>query len=78
MPDFSKLIDSALSLAKAASPLIPALGAGAALGEKIIGIIDDLGDDIPQDKQAEAQAARAELAAKVKAKAAATSARLRG
>ncbi len=76
--DISKLIDQAISLAKMAAPLVPALGAGAAIAEKIEGIIDDLGSDIPIDKQAEAQQARADLAAAVKAKVARTSARARG
>lgn len=76
--DISKLIDQAIALAKMAAPLVPALGAGAAIAEKITGIIDDLGDDIPADKQPEAQAARAVLADAVRDKALSTSARLRG
>lgn len=76
--DTSKLIDQAIALAKMAAPLIPALGAGAAIAEKIEGIIDDLGEEIPLDKQGEAQAARAQLAAAVKAKVAATTKRMRG
>ena len=78
MASISDLIDKAIELAKAAAPLVPALGAGAEIAEKITGIIDDLGDDIPQDKQEEAQQARAKLADAVRAKAAATSDRLRG
>lgn len=78
MADIRALLDKALDMAKLASPLIPVLGTGAAIGEKIIDLIDSFGEDIPIDKQAEAQAARAELAAKVRAKAQDTSSRLRG
>ncbi len=78
MANISDLLDEAIALAKMAAPLLPALGAGAAIGEKIIDLIDSFDDDIPVDQQAEAQAARAELADAVRAKAAATSARSRG
>lgn len=78
MASISELIDRAIELAKAAAPLVPALGAGALIAEKVVDIIDGLGDEIPADKQTEAQAARALLADAVRAKAAATSDRLRG
>jgi hypothetical protein len=79
MADIKKLIESALSMAKMAAPLIPVLGSGVAIGEKIMGIIDDLSDDVPDARTQEAmQKDRAMLAEAVKAKAAATSDRLRG
>ncbi len=79
--DIRSLIDGVVKVADMASNFIPGaglVGKGVEIGTKIIGIIDDLGDDIPIDKQAEVQEARATLAATVKAKAVATSSRLRG
>jgi hypothetical protein len=77
--NISNLIDQAIALAKAAAPMVPTLGAGAAIAEKIVGIIDDLTDDAPDTRtQQEMQEQRAILAEAVKAKARATSDRLRG
>lgn len=74
MADLGSLITNVISAARTATSLIPGLqGAGAALavGEKLIGVLDDLiGDDAPDTRtQAEMQAARKELAAAVSAKA---------
>ncbi len=79
--DLRALVDGVVKVANLASGLIPGagfVGKGVEIGTKIIGIIDELGDDIPLDQQDEARAARAALSDAVKAKAAATSARLRG
>ena len=77
--DIKSLISGVLSVAKMAGNVIPGLGAGAALGEKIIGIIDDLSDQAPDARtQQEMQVARKALSTAVEAKAKATSARLRG
>lgn len=78
MADIRALLDKALEMAEMAGPLIPVVGTGAAIGGKIIDLIDSFGNEIPIDKQAEAQKVRSELAKAVKAKASATSARLRG
>ncbi len=74
MADMGALIANVMAAAKTATTLIPALhGAGAALviGEKLVGILDDLiSDDTPDTRtQAQMQAQRKELAAVVSAKA---------
>jgi hypothetical protein len=71
--DLNNLINSVVAAAKAAAAIIPG-GQGAALaigvGEKLVGVIDDLFDSAPDTRtQAEMQAARKELAAAVSAKA---------
>jgi hypothetical protein len=79
--DIRDLVNKIVAVADAASMVIPQaglIGKGVAIGEKIIDIIDDLGDDIPLDQQAEAQAARAKIAEATKAKVAATTKRMRG
>lgn len=79
--NIKSLIDGVISLANMASTVIPGAGLvakGAQIGEKIIGIIDDLKEHADPAQQPQMQEARAKLAEVVKAKAAATSARLRG
>lgn len=79
--DIRAIIAKIADVADLASAIIPQAGlvkGGVELGEKIIDLIDSIGDDIPVDQQAEAQEARRKLAEAVKAKAAATSSRLRG
>lgn len=79
--DISALVGKVTGVATSLASMIPGMNiitGGVELGKKVIDIIDELGDDIPLDQQAEAQAARAALAEAVKAKAAATSDRLRG
>ena len=75
---FGGLID----LARGAAKIIPGgevITSGISLGEKIIGIIDDVIDDAPSpNTHEELDRLREELANAVKAKAKATSARLRG
>lgn len=82
MPDLRSLIHAVGNLADMASAVIPGAGLvskGADIGEKIIGIIDDLKAEAPElSQQAELQARRNKLSTAVKAKAAATSDRLRG
>lgn len=78
MADIRDLIDKAIDLAKTVAPLVPTVGAAAGVAEKVVDIIDSLGDDIPVDQQEAAQTARRELADAVRAKAQATSDRLRG
>lgn len=75
------LIDGVIKVANLASNVIPGAGLvaqGGAIGEKIIGIIDDLQQHADPSQQAEMQAERAKLADAVKAHAASTSDRLRG
>lgn len=73
MADISSLIANVLATARIASSIIPGLkGVGAAIGvgEKLIGIIDDLTGHAPDTRtQSEMQAARKALAAAVSAKA---------
>lgn len=76
--DVGKLLDQLIAAAKTLSPMIPALGMGAEIAEKIADIFDNLKEDIPLDRQAEAQAARAELAQRVIDKVDAEAAALRG
>lgn len=79
MADIKGLIDQVLGVAKTLSPLIPALGNGVALGEKVIDLIGDLRSDAPDERTADQMdQERNELAAKVRAKAQDTSNRLRG
>lgn len=79
--DMRSIIANVGSLAHMAARFIPAAGMveqGAAIGGKIIDIIDGLHEHADPAQQAELQSARSALATAVKAKAAATSARLRG
>ena len=79
--DIRSLVDGVVKVADLASNFIPGaglVGKGVEIGTKIIGIIDELGDDIPLDQQDEVKAARKTLSDAVKAKAKATSDRLRG
>ncbi|MES2902699.1 MAG: hypothetical protein V4696_00795 [Pseudomonadota bacterium] len=79
--DIRSLIDGVVKLAGIASNVIPGAGLvanGAAIGGKIIDIIDGLQESADPDQQAEMKVARKQLSDAVKAKAAATSARLRG
>lgn len=74
MADMGALIANVLAAAKTATSIIPGLqGAGAAIavGEKLVGILDDLiGDDAPDTRtQAQMQTQRKALAAAVSAKA---------
>lgn len=82
MPDIRSLIHAVGDLADMASNVIPGAGLvakGADIGEKIVGIIDDLTAEAPElAQQAELQDRRRKLTDAVKAKAAATSSRLRG
>lgn len=82
MADTGELIRNILAAAKTASAIIPGMqGVGVALtvGEKLVGIIDDLMDDAPDTRtQAEMQAERKTLAAAVSAKAERTADRFDG
>lgn len=77
-----ELIQGVLALAKTASAIIPGMqgvGAAIAVGEKLVGIIDDLTDHAPDTRtQAEMQAQRRILAAAVSAKAERTADRFDG
>jgi hypothetical protein len=79
--DMRSIIANVGSLAHMASKFIPAAGLveqGAAIGGKIIDIIDGLHEHADPSQQAELQAVRKQLSDAVKAKAASTSKRLRG
>lgn len=76
--DISKLVDSAINLAKMLSPLMPVLGAGASIAEKVGQIFDDLREEATPDQQEQMQAERKVLIEAVTAKAKAESAALRG
>lgn len=79
--DMRSLIDGVVKVANIASNVIPGaglVGKGAAIGGKIMDLIDDLKKHATPDQQAEMQAARAKLSDAVKAKAKSTSDRLRG
>lgn len=82
MADTQDLIANILAAAKTAAAIIPGLqGVGVAIGvgEKLIGILDDLTSEAPDTRtQAEMQAARRELAAAVSAKAERTADRFDG
>lgn len=68
--NFKDLIDDVIKAAKTASVLIPGAPAAIAIGEKLVGIIDDLTDKAPDTRtQTEMQEARRALAATVSAKA---------
>lgn len=77
-----ELIKNILAAARTASAIIPGMqGAGAvlAVGEKLVGIIDDLTDGAPDERtQAEMQQQRKVLAAAVSAKAERTAGRFDG
>lgn len=76
------LIQSIIAAARTAATVIPGMqgvGAAIAVGEKLVGIIDDLTDDAPDVRtQAEMQDARKDLAAAVSAKAERTADRFDG
>jgi len=78
----NEIIASMVGCANKVAAFIPVagvVGQGINLAQKIIGIIDDIGDeDATLDQQAELQAARRRLSGAVKAKASATADRLRG
>jgi hypothetical protein len=79
--DMRSIIANVGSLAHMAAKFIPAAGMveqGAAIGGKIIDIIDGLHEHADPSQQAELQTARKTLSDAVKAKARATSDRLRG
>lgn len=80
--DLSSLIPNILAAAKTAAAIIPGMqGAGAAIaiGEKLVGLIDDLTDHAPDTRtQAEMQQQRRILAAAVSAKAERTADRFEG
>lgn len=79
--DVRKIIDQVLAVADTVADYIPKgdlVDKGVAIGRKVLGIIDDLGEEIPLDKQEEVQATRAKLADAVAAKADRVSSRLRG
>lgn len=71
--DIGNLIGDVLQAARTATSVIPGLqGVGAAIGvgEKLVAIIDDLTEGVPDTRtQAEMQATRKALAAAVSAKA---------
>lgn len=77
-----ELIKNILAAARNVATVIPGLqgvGPMIAVGEKLVGIIDDLTDDAPDTRtQAEMQAARRDLAAAVSAKAERTADRFDG
>ena len=76
--DISKLIDQALGLARALAPVIPILGTGAAIVEKVEGIFTDLHEEATVAQQNDMIVERATLRAAVTAKARAEAAALRG
>ncbi len=74
MADIGALIANVMAAAKTATAIIPGMqsfGTALVVGEKLVGILDDLiGDDAPDVRtQAQMQAARKTLAAAVSAKA---------
>lgn len=70
MPGIQSLIDSVLNAARSATTLIPTVSVAIGIGEKLVGIIDDLTSSAPDTRtQEEMQTARAALAAAVSAKA---------
>jgi hypothetical protein len=82
MMDIASIIQNVLATARSVSSAIPGLSAVSPLigvGEKLVGILDDLTDSAPDTRtQEEMQEARRELAARVSAKANATADRLDG
>jgi hypothetical protein len=82
MMDIVSIIQNVLATARSISGAIPGLSAVSPLigvGEKLVGIIDDLTDSAPDTRtQAEMQEVRRQLAAEVSAKAEATADRLDG
>lgn len=75
------LLDSVKSLSQVVGTVIPGAGLiskGVEIGEKVLGIIDDLKEDVPLERQGEMKEARDRLSTIVKQKARNTSDRLRG
>lgn len=82
MADSSNLIDSLIAFARAAAPMIPGgnlASGGIELGQKIVAIIDDLSDNVPEARNsAELKQARAGLIEATSAKARRTADRFDG
>ncbi len=76
--DARELIDEVIRLAKEVAPLVPILGQGAAIAEKITTIFDDLAEDATVGQQDEMREERKTLAFAVTMKARAEAAALRG
>jgi hypothetical protein len=77
--DFRDVAAEAIKLAKTAGTVLPGLAAGAAIAEKIIGVVEALRDKATDaTTQEELQAAADELRQKVSNKANATADRLDG
>ena len=80
--DIGSIIQNVLATARQVTAAIPGLSSVSPLigvGEKMVGIIDDLTDSAPDTRtQEEMKATRADLAAAVSAKAEATANRLDG
>lgn len=80
--DIGNIIQSVLATARQVSAVIPGLSAASPLigvGEKLVGIIDDLTDSAPDQRtQEQMQADRRALAAAVSAKAERTADRFNG
>jgi hypothetical protein len=74
----SGLVDQAIALARSLAPLIPVLGTGADIAEKVDNIFDDLKAHADPSQQDEMQVERAALRQRVIAKANAEAAALRG
>lgn len=81
MPDFGKMIDDVLRLARTAAQVIPGTTDDALVevGQKVVDIIDSLADKAPDTRtQQQMQADRRALAAAVSAKAERTADRFDG
>ena len=77
--DLKKLAEEAIALAKTAGTVLPVLGTGAAIAEKILGVVDSLKSEAPDDQTAqELEAAHQELYDAMIAKGHKLSDRLRG
>jgi hypothetical protein len=78
--DMRKLAEEAIALAKTASVVLPPLGTGAALAEKVLDIVDSIREEGGQDRETEEEleVAHQQLYQAMAAKGHALSERLRG
>lgn len=78
--DFRALASGAISLAKTAGLVLPGLAGGAAIAEKILGVVDNLADHTAADAQSQEELREAahELRARTSTKAQSTADRLDG
>lgn len=76
--DIGNLVRDILTVARTAAAVIPGAPGAIAIGEKVLGLLDDVSDHIPLEEQDAAVLTRAELARVVGAKAKKTAARFQG